>query len=406
MNLPKLSKLALGDYVKKAIRIFDLALAVACTMLFGVIIWANITLPSNIINYDSDTKSIGAFSYDESLKVSTASSQSAKPKTKTLRFLGVVPVKEVSVTTKAQKSVFVSGEVFGIKLYTNGVIIVGTSQIQTDDGPKNPAREAGLMVGDIIISINNQKVYTSNQVMEILNENNGLRFKIRVKRNERYRDFELMPVYASREGCYKAGMWVRDSTAGIGTMTYYDKSEGSFGALGHQINDVDTKELMPILEGEAVSASVTGVDRGTNGQAGSLECEFLDFTMGKIVKNSANGIFGAYATVPEFAKSIPVASVGEIKKGKAYILSTVEQGEPQKYEIEITHISYNENNKEKNMVIKVCDEQLIAKTGGIVQGMSGSPIVQNGKLVGAVTHVIVNNPKKGYAIFAQNMLEH
>lgn len=391
--------------MKKAIRIFDFVLLMTCTLLFGVIIWGSFALPSTIVSYDGNAKGIGIFTINDNAKISTASSQSATPKTETLQLFGVIPVKEVTVSNEAQKSVYASGEVFGIKLYTNGVIIVGTSQIDTDKGKCNPAKEAGLMVGDVIISINGINVYTSNEVEDVLNDNNGLSYNIKVKRGDRYRSFELVPAYSSREGCYKAGMWVRDSTAGIGTMTYYDKDEGTFGALGHQINDVDTNEIMPILEGEAVSATVTGVEKGTNGVAGCLECDFLDYTMGRIATNTGSGIFGAYTSVGESAKKYPVASTGEVKKGKAYIISTVEQGEPKQYEIEISRVSYNENNKEKNMVIKITDEALIEKTGGIVQGMSGSPIIQDGKLVGAVTHVIVNNAQKGYGIFIQNMLE-
>ena len=299
----------------------------------------------------------------------------------------------------------VSGEVFGIKLYTDGVIVVGIQEVQTDSGKKSPSGSAGIEVGDIIVAIDGENVYTSDQVQSILGANNGGSFEVKIKRGERYRDYTVTPVYCEREGCYKTGMWVRDSTAGIGTITFYNKQSGIFAALGHQINDIDTKEIMPMLDGEAVKANVSKIEKSTRGTTGSLECDFTNQTLGKLLSNTDCGIYGAYAEISECAKEYPVAAIQEVKKGKATLISTVEKGQPKKYEIEITHIGFNENNREKNMIVKVTDKDLIDKTGGIVQGMSGSPIIQNGKLVGALTHVIVGNPQKGYAVFAQTMAE-
>lgn len=157
----------------------------------------------------------------------------------------------------------------------------------------------------MIISIDGEKVYTSDSVQNILNNNNGSSFDIKVKRGERYREFTLSPVYCEREGCYKAGMWVRDSTAGIGTLTYYDKDNGMFGALGHQVNDVDTNEIMPLLEGEAVSARVTDIKKASKGTTGSLECDFGDYTVGRLTANTDCGIFGAYSAVPSLQRRTP-----------------------------------------------------------------------------------------------------
>jgi len=247
-------------------------------------------------------------------------------------------------------------------------------------------------------------VYSSTEVSELLNDNNGNAFKIKLKRDGRYKTFILNPVYSEREGCYKAGMWVRDSTAGIGTITYYDKKNGTFAALGHQVNDVDTNEIMPLLEGEAVSARVTKIQKASSGVTGSLSCEFEDKTIGTLLDNSENGLYGSYSMVGESAYPIRVASVDEIERGSAQLLSTIDEGEPKLYDIQIIRI--NKNSKElKDIVFKITDKELLSKTGGIVQGMSGSPIIQNNKLIGAVTHVIVNNPEKGYAVFARTMLE-
>ena len=375
-------------------------------MIFGVIIWGNTALPSGVVTYDGNSEPLAkVFTYTGKSTSLAVDKQTATPRRENLKLFGIIPVKEVTVTEKAEQKVMVSGEVFGIKLYTDGVIVVGIQEVQTDSGKKSPSGSAGIEVGDIIVAIDGENVYTSDQVQSILGANNGGSFEVKIKRGERYRDYTVTPVYCEREGCYKAGMWVRDSTAGIGTITFYNKQSGIFAALGHQINDIDTKEIMPMLDGEAVKATVSKIEKSTRGTTGSLECDFTNQTLGKLLSNTDCGIYGAYAEISECAKEYPVAAIQEVKKGKATLISTVEKGQPKEYEIEITHIGFNENNREKNMIVKVTDKDLIDKTGGIVQGMSGSPIIQNGKLVGALTHVIVGNPQKGYAVFAQTMAE-
>lgn len=392
--------------MKKAIRIFDVILFFICVVIFGVIIWGNAALPSGVVTYDGNSEPLAkVFTYTGKSTSLAVDKQTATPRRENLKLFGIIPVKEVTVTEKAEQKVMVSGEVFGIKLYTDGVIVVGIQEVQTDSGKKSPSGSAGIEVGDIIVAIDGETVYTSDQVQSILGANNGGSFEVKIKRGERYRDYTVTPVYCEREGCYKAGMWVRDSTAGIGTITFYNKQSGIFAALGHQINDIDTKEIMPMLDGEAVKATVSKIEKSTRGTTGSLECDFTNQTLGKLLSNTDCGIYGAYAEISECAKEYPVAAIQEVKKGKATLISTVEKGQPKKYEIEITHIGFNENNREKNMIVKVTDKDLIDKTGGIVQGMSGSPIIQNGKLVGALTHVIVGNPQKGYAVFAQTMAE-
>lgn len=392
--------------MKKAIRIFDVILFFICVVIFGVIIWGNAALPSGVVTYNGNSEPLAkVFTYTGKSTSLAVDKQTATPRRENLKLFGIIPVKEVTVTEKAEQKVMVSGEVFGIKLYTDGVIVVGIQEVQTDSGKKSPSGSAGIEVGDIIVAIDGENVYTSDQVQSILGANNGGNFEVKIKRGERYRDYTVTPVYCEREGCYKAGMWVRDSTAGIGTITFYNKQSGIFAALGHQINDIDTKEIMPMLDGEAVKATVSKIEKSTRGTTGSLECDFTNQTLGKLLSNTDCGIYGAYAEVSECAKEYPVAAIQEVKKGKATLISTVEKGQPKKYEIEITHIGFNENNREKNMIVKVTDKDLIDKTGGIVQGMSGSPIIQNGKLVGALTHVIVGNPQKGYAVFAQTMAE-
>lgn len=391
--------------MKKIIKIFDGVFSLLCAVIFTFVFIGDKTLPDNIISYNSEVNDFSSFySFVDNEKTQSVDYQGVSAQKTTLKLLGTIPVKDVGITDKPSGTVFVSGEAFGIKLYTDGVIVVGTKDVELDGKTVNPAKEAGICVGDVIISINGINVYSSDDVIDAINNNNGLDYRIKVKRDGRYKNFTLKPVYSNKEGCYKAGMWVRDSTAGIGTVTFYNKQSGMFAALGHQINDVDTNEIMPLLEGEAVGATVTGVQSGNKNTAGSLCCRFEDYTVGRLMENTSCGIYGSYTSVSDKTKEYTVAAAQEVKKGSAQIISTVDGNSPQTYDIEIVKVNYK-GDGEKDIVFKVKDDKLIEKTGGIVQGMSGSPIIQNNKLVGAVTHVIVDNPKKGYGIFAQTMYE-
>ena len=391
--------------IYRGIRIFDSVFASLCIVVFTLVLIGEFTMPSKIISYgDEDNDLSSLFSYSGDIRVQSVDARAIVPRKETIKLLGIVPVKNVSVTNKTSQEVYVGGDAFGIKLYTDGVIVVGTQAIDVNGKKVNPAEEAGIEVGDIIVAINNNEVYTSDEVIDTINDNNGKPYRLKIKRNERYKTFVLTPVYSDREGCYKAGMWVRDSTAGIGTITFYNEQNSSFGALGHQINDIDTKELMPMLEGEAVEATVTDVQKASSGSTGSLVCNFSNNTIGYLSENSSSGVFGIYQRLDKGREKYMIASPQEIERGRASIISTIDDKEPKSYEIEISRINYN-GKGEKDIVFRVTDKELIEKTGGIVQGMSGSPIIQNGKIVGAVTHVIINNPKKGYGIFAQTMLE-
>ncbi|MDE6124222.1 MAG: SpoIVB peptidase [Eubacterium sp.] len=394
--------------MRKLIRIFDVLFALILTVIYTFVIAGTVMMPDTMVVRNSNDRVIGKFYSVSALNDESVDYQSAKAvgtNTADLKLLGIIPVKSEEIVKAQTQSVVVSGQTFGIKLYTNGVIVVGTKDINVNGKTVNPAMEAGIQVGDIIISINNRKVYSSDEVEEAFNNNNGNDYVITVKRNSEYKTFTLTPVYLDNEGCFKAGMWVRDSTAGIGTITFFNPSEGTVAALGHPITDVDTGEIMPILNGEAVETTVTSVIKSSNNETGSLCCDFLSKSIGSLVKNTEKGIYGEYTVQPDASvcSEYEVASPQEIEKGFAQIICTVDENGPQVYSAEIVKISYNE--EVKNMIIKITDDALIEKTGGIIQGMSGTPIIQNGKLIGAITHVIVNNPLKGYAIFAQTMLE-
>lgn len=394
--------------MKKAIRIIDGIFALCLIIIYSFILFGNIVLPDKIEAYSTkkiEYKSVYSVENNSSYQVDYQNNSKVSPVENDIKLLGIIPVKTTSIIQSKPKKVSVSGESFGIKLYTDGVIIVGIRDVETDKGKCNPAKEAGLEKGDIIIEINGKKVYSADSVTDILNDNNGKDYKITVKRNGNYKEFLLKPAYSSSQGCYKVGLWVRDSTAGVGTITYYDKSNNTVSALGHPITDVDTNEIMPILDGEAVRATVTKIYKSKAGEAGSLCCEFTNDIIGTLKKNCQSGIYGKYTCTLKNTYEYEVASPNEIVRGPVQILCTIDSGKAKFYNAQISRISYRENKKGKNMVVKITDERLLEKTGGIVQGMSGSPIIQNGKLVGALTHVIVDSPEKGYAIFAQDMVD-
>ena len=396
------------EIMKKAIRIIDGIFALCLIIIYSFIVFGNIVLPDKIEAYSTkkiEYKSVYSVENNSLYQVDYQNNSKVSPVENDIKLLGIIPVKTTSIIQSKPKKVSVSGESFGIKLYTDGVIIVGIRDVETDKGKCNPAKEAGLEKGDIIIEINGKKVYSADSVTDILNDNNGKDYKITVKRNGNYKEFLLKPAYSSSQGCYKVGLWVRDSTAGVGTITYYDKSNNTVSALGHPITDVDTNEIMPILDGEAVRATVTKIYKSKAGEAGSLCCEFTNDIIGTLKKNCQSGIYGKYTCTLKNTYEYEVASPNEIVRGPVQILCTIDSGKAKFYNAQISRISYRENKKGKNMVVKITDERLLEKTGGIVQGMGGSPIIQNGKLVGALTHVIVDSPEKGYAIFAQDMVD-
>lgn len=394
--------------MKKFIRIFDSALAVLASVIYCFVAVGNAFLPDRIVTYSpSDVSFSNMYSLDSSEyeKVDYQGNKRVSTYKSDITLFGIIPVKEADVSVQQKKKVYVSGESFGIKLYTDGVIVVGTKDVDTSNGTCNPAKDAGIEKGDIIVEINGDKMTSASQVENILNDNNGKSYKIKVKRNSNYKFFTVKPMYSPSQGCYKVGLWVRDSTAGIGTITFFNPENQTVAALGHPITDVDTNEIMPILDGEAVKANVTKLYKSKAGEAGSLCCDFTNETIGTLTENTQNGIYGKYECEVNKSLAYEIASPQEIERGQAQIICTVDGDGPKLYTVEITRVSYRENNSGKNMVVKVVDEELLEKTGGIVQGMSGSPIIQNGKLVGALTHVIVDNPQKGYAIFAQSMVE-
>ena len=313
----------------------------------------------------------------------------------------------VSGAADAQRWVIPLGRTVGIKLFSDGVMVVGLSEIATTAGMASPAAACGLQTGDIITHINQEDVDSIEEVQSLLQSLNGEKMSLRILREDKQVQLTAQAVQCSADGAYKLGAWIRDSMAGIGTTTFYDPESGVFGALGHGINDIDTSLLMPLQSGSIMYASVTSVKKGVSGNPGELQGTFeVTHDMGELYANTPGGVFGTLSdqSLADGGQLVPVALRREVKTGPATILSNITGNSVEEYAIEILRIYPAEEGKTRDMMIKVTDPRLLETTGGIVQGMSGSPIMQNGKLVGAVTHVLVNDPTQGYGILAEHML--
>ena len=321
-----------------------------------------------------------------------------------VKLFNIFPIKSAKVKVSRRKYVVPGGNAFGIRLYTKGVMIIRIDGVTTPSGNVSPGKAAGLKEGDMIISVDGVDVYRNRELSAIFASSGGKTLKLEIERDSKKKEINFTPVLCSEDSTYKGGLWIRDSTAGIGTVTWYDRTNGIFAGLGHAVCDADTGEIMPLSGGDAVEAEIKGCYKGTNGSAGELCGVFSSGSIGSLYINGETGVYGIMDSFDADDKVVPVALRQEVKTGAAQIICTVDDTGAEYYNIEIKKI-FDGTDNQRNMVIKITDPVLLEKTGGIVQGMSGSPILQNGMLVGAVTHVFVDDPTEGYAIFAQNMTE-
>ena len=306
--------------------------------------------------------------------------------------------------------IFPGGQPIGVKLNTKGVLVVALSDLESNNKKVvSPAVTGGIEIGDSIISINGENIISSEQISRIINNYDGNDLKINIERNGDKLTKLVKPVRCSSDNSYKIGLWIRDSTAGVGTLTFYHEKTGIFGGLGHPITDIDTGTILSINSGEIVSSTIESIKKGMRGSPGELQGIFLneDSILGHIDKNTDCGIFGksTIKLINKYNKPLPIALKSEIKEGPAQILTTIEGEEPCLYDIKIQKLLSQDSPGPKSMVICITDPILLERTGGIVQGMSGSPIIQNGKIIGAVTHVLINKPDTGYGIYIEWMLK-
>lgn len=322
-----------------------------------------------------------------------------------LNLFNTFSIKDINVNVVSKTKVIPMGNAIGMKLYTDGVLVVGMSEIEG----KKPYENSGIKEGDRIVQIDKNEISNTEQLMEAVNKCNGNEVSVKYIRDEKTITTSITPV-KNGNNQYKIGLWVRDAAAGVGTLTFYEPSSEMFGTLGHGILDIDTSGLIKIANGELVTTNILSITKGKKGEPGEIRGSIESgYTIGSITKNTNFGVFGklnktSYINTQK-SDEIEVALRDEIKTEDAQIICELENGKKQYYNIKIQKVFTNNNKDNKSMLIKITDLKLLKKTGGIIQGMSGAPIIQNGKFIGAITHVLVNNPLQGYAVFGETMIK-
>lgn len=322
------------------------------------------------------------------------------------RLFGLLPVKHVTLTAYKDVKLYPGGMPFGIKFFTSGVLVVGFCDVDAEGGQTNPAYDAGLRLKDVITHVGGKALSGANELTELVEASGGTPIEVRYTRGEGQFTTTVTPAKSAGDGKYKTGIWVRDSGAGIGTVSFIDPESNYFAGLGHGICDTDTGKLLPIERGSVVDVTISGITKGVSGTPGEIKGFFNSGKIGSLLGNNECGVFGILASVPKNVPTepLPIGLKNDLHEGAAYIYCTLDTNEVTKYEIQIANIDRNAEGG-KCFTVKITDPDLLEKTGGIIQGMSGSPIIQDGKLVGAVTHVLVGDPSRGYGIFIENMLK-
>ncbi len=396
-------------------------------LLIIYIYFCNITLlPSNIIIFEGEELNLKTLAginvkraNNSNVEIIQASStleesdnvyETAGTFELNLNLFGTIPVKEINVNVIPKTKVIPLGNLIGLKLYTSGVLVVGMSEIEGDNNQKyKPYLNSGIEEGDMIVEMNNKKIENTDELVDVVSKSNGQEIQIKYVRNEEVITTSIAPI-KNEANEYKLGLWVRDAAAGVGTLTFYEPTTGSFAALGHGIVDVDTGGILNIANGELVTSKLISIQKGEKNNPGEIKGSIdSGVTIGEIEKNTNFGVFGFVSNRGNLdlkkSKEYDVALRSEIKTGEAEIICELEEGKKETYKIEIEKIYTSNNYDNKSMLIKITDERLLEKTGGIIQGMSGAPIIQNGKFIGAITNVLVSDPTTGYAIFGDLMIK-
>jgi stage IV sporulation protein B len=327
-----------------------------------------------------------------------------------LKMFNILPVKNVTVNVVPDKKLIPSGEAIGVKIQTKGVLVVGLSSITSEDGKKrSPAADAGFEIGDTILEINSQQIEKDRDITNIVNNNKEESLNFLIERMGKKQNISVKPVKSIEDSVYRIGLWVRDNIAGVGTMTFIDSDTNTFGALGHGITDIDTGLLVDISKGSVLKSKVASIQKARKTVPGEIVGIFYESQdpYGRISKNTNFGIYGNLNIKDRkhLAEPMPIALSYQVKEGPAKIMTTIDGNKVEEFDIVIQKVNRQSTCNSKSMLLKVTDKRLLDLPGGIVQGMSGSPIIQDGKLVGAVTHVLVNDPTRGYGIFIEWMLE-
>ncbi len=320
----------------------------------------------------------------------------------TVKLFGFLPIKKIEVNSFRHKVLCPGGGVFGLRAPLDGVLVTAVGEVSTGDGVHQPAKAGGLISGDLITAVNGRKVTTATELSEAVENSGGQSLCLTVIRSGRELTVSVQPVSLGEGRGYRIGVFVRDSIAGIGTVTFIDPESGSFGGLGHGVYDGFSKQPVTLSRGVVTKVGLSGITRGAAGAPGELRGHLEPEKIGSLLSNTDCGVFGVLLTPPS-EPAIPVGLRDDVRLGKAEILSTLENGVTERYTIEITDLR-GERDSTKSFSVRITDPRLLEKTGGIVQGMSGSPIIQDGKLVGAVTHVLIGDPSRGYGIYIENML--
>lgn len=381
--------------MKKAVR------SILTTLMFFLIIiliiagFYSASLPKKLYYESSSDINLSPFLSLSNAGYTAASTNA--PVTKKVMLFNSFPVGEVELVKTDRPYVIPGGDPIGIKLLSKGVLVVKLGSV---DGVC-PAADSGISVGDIILSVNGKEMTSNEDIEKAVKDAGSGEISITLIHGDEEKTVTLKPALSKQDGCHKAGLWVRDSSAGIGTLSFYSSDTSGFAGLGHPICDADTNEMFDISEGSVCQTKITGFEKAEDNKAGALEGQFIDGKInGEILSNCDCGIYGVLSSYPENRDAVPIAFKQEVEKGDAEILTTIDGTTPRYYSCKIEQINTDGT---KNLVIRITDPELLNTTGGILQGMSGSPIIQNGKLIGAVTHVMLDTSDMGYGIFAETM---
>lgn len=376
-------------------------------------------IPDNIILFEGERLNWSTIfgvniSKQEELPISSSVNSSEPIYSKTenyeVSFFDKFKIKTIEANVIPKTKVIPIGTTIGLKLHTNGVLVVGMSEVKNVNNEKTkPYANTKIKEGDMIVEVNGTPITSTDDLVKTVNLSKGNNINIKYVRDDETYTEKIKPTQTDSTE-YKLGLWVRDTAAGIGTISFYEPETKKFAALGHGILDIDTKNLITIQKGEITTANILSIAKGEKGIPGEIRGSLIgQNVIGSISKNTVLGIYGVIKNTGLLnlsgAKEVEVALRDEIKIGKASLICTLENNKKEEYEVEIQKIYENNNSDNKSMVVKITDQRLLEKTGGIIQGMSGSPIIQNGKLIGSLTHVLVSDPSKGYAVFADMMIK-